>query len=102
MGFIPVKLPIGMTAFDTFAEDILKRYNLPDKNDYRNAIATMILHMGPQKNFQSPRYFAKAILKSMANQIAYEKIQQFKEAQKLEVVGGSESEGAPAEVVLSS
>lgn len=79
MGLFPTLLPHkGLLDFDTFCNDIFYTYDLPDNPSYRNAIATMIMHLGPTVAYKSKFYFAIAVKKAMANQIAYEKIQQLK------------------------
>lgn len=45
---------------------------------YRHAIATMIMHLGPTTSRKSNYYFASSIRKAMANQIAYQVIQDLK------------------------
>lgn len=42
----------------------------------------MIMHLGSQTTFKSKYFFAKSIRKAMANQVAYEKIQEIKEEEK--------------------
>lgn len=46
---------------------------------YRHAIASMILHLDTLITHKPKRFFAKAIRKSMANQVAFEKIQLLKD-----------------------
>lgn len=83
VGLIPAKLPTGMTEFSRFAHSICDTYGFPQDNDsYTGAIATMIMHLGPQVTHKAPRYFAKAIIKSQANQTAYAVLQAAKEAEK--------------------
>jgi hypothetical protein len=82
MGRLPNALPKGMWEFDNFAQQIFYTYDLPDLPSYRQAIATMIMHLPPQTDRVPLVYFAKSLRKSMANQIAYETIQQIKEAEK--------------------
>lgn len=43
----------------------------------------MIMHLGTQTTRKSKRYFAKGIQKAMANQVAYDKIQQIRDKEKL-------------------
>jgi hypothetical protein len=82
-GFIPQALPtLGLTEFDHYCEMIFEIYDLPDLPSYRQAIATMIMNLGPTKHMEAPFYFAKSVKKAMANQIAYEKIQQLRKAEK--------------------
>ena len=75
----PRPLPyIGMTDFDRYCDMIFNVYGLPDLPSYRQAIASMIMHLSPTTSYQAPFFFAKSVKKAMANQIAYEKIQQLK------------------------
>ena len=75
----PHPLPCnGMTELDDFSTDIFTTFDLPDLPSYRNAIASMIMHLGPTVAYKAPVYFAICVKKAMANQIAYEKIQSLK------------------------
>jgi hypothetical protein len=84
-GYWPTDLPVGMTDLENFASDIFETYDIPDKRSYRHAVATMIMHLGPQTNKVPKMYFVKSIRKAMANQIAFEKIQAIKEEEKAEM-----------------
>lgn len=77
--FFPVKLPTGLAEFNQFSSNIIEVYNLPNLPSYKHAIASMIMHLGPTTFHKSPRFFAISVKKSMANQTAYEMIQQIKE-----------------------
>jgi hypothetical protein len=81
-GFLPKALPKGSLEFDQFTASILETYSIPDLPSYRNAIATMIMHLGPTTSFKSPYYFAVSIKKAMSNQVAYQKIQEYKKLEK--------------------
>lgn len=83
---LPSKLPVGMNEFDQFCKSVFDTYDLPDAPSYRQAIASMIMHLGPTEARASKRYFAASIYKAMANQIAYENIQLIKkhEAEEME------------------
>jgi hypothetical protein len=80
----PSKLPVGMKDFNAFADSIFETYGLPKEPSYYHTIATMIMHLGPTTAYKSKRFFAFSIIKAMANQIAYGKIQELKEKQKAE------------------
>lgn len=80
MSFFPSRLPQGMDALDKFILSILDTYDLPNKPSYFNAVATMVLHLPPTQHRASKRYFAKSIMKAIANEIAYGKIQDIKAA----------------------
>lgn len=80
-GYFPSALPKGAKEFDVFIESILETYNLPDMPSYRHAVASMIMHLGPQTSTKSKIFFARSIRKAMSNQVAYEKIQELKDAE---------------------
>lgn len=80
--FFSAPLPRGTAEFETFSQSIIDIYNLPDLPSYRHAIASMIMHLPPTCHRASKRYFAKCVLKAMANEISYAKIQEYKEAMK--------------------
>lgn len=78
LGRFPTALPKGAEEFDEFAQSILSTYNIPDFPSYRRAIASMIMHLGPTMSHAPKSFFAKSIKKAMANEVAFNKIQQFK------------------------
>jgi len=80
-GYFPSRLPVGASDFHKFADSVFWTYNLPNLPSYRHAIASMIMHLGPQVESAPKRYFARTIKKAMANQVAYEVIQEIKEQQ---------------------
>ncbi len=82
MGFLPSRLPLGMTEFDDFCTSIFKTYSLPDLPSYRHAIASMVMHLGPTTANKPKWFFAKSVRKAMANQIAYENIQKLKKQEQ--------------------
>jgi hypothetical protein len=79
LSFFPTTLPTGMAEFTAFCDSIIWTYDLPDLVSYRHAIASMVMHLGPTTISKPKRYFAISVKKAMANQIAYENIQLFKE-----------------------
>lgn len=81
-GFFPHALPRGRNQFEAFCGNIFFAYDLPDFPSYRHSVATMIMHLDPTHHRKAPYFFAKSIKKAMANQVAYEMIQEIKEAEK--------------------
>lgn len=79
----PSKLPIGVIEWEKFCTSIFKAYDLPDLPSYRNAIATMIMHIPPTIFYKPKHFFGVAVKKAMSNQTAYEIIQQIREAETL-------------------
>lgn len=78
------ELPRGASDFNAFIESILYAYNLPNSRSYHFAIATMVMHMGPQETHKHKSFFAKALYKSMSNQVAFQIIQDAKDAERKE------------------
>ncbi len=88
---LPVGLPIGDLAFDDFCTELFQVYQIPDFPSYRNAIATMIMHLGPTKYYKSPFYFCLAVKKAQANQVAYEVTQRIREQEKEKLKSGEDT-----------
>lgn len=82
LGFLPSKLPVGLDQFESYCSSIFETYSLPDLPSYRNAIATMIMHLAPTSFYKPKFYFAKSVKKAMANQTAYEVIQRIRDEEK--------------------
>lgn len=79
----PIHLPYnGMTEFEEFYQLILSTYKLPDYPSYKQAIATMVMHLEPTESKKHISFFGRALKKSMANQVAYEVIDLIREADK--------------------
>lgn len=79
----PSKLPIGMMEFNIFYNSIIGLYSYPDDPSYKQAIATMIMHLGPTVKYKSKAFFSAALHKSMANQIAYGVIDEIRQSEKI-------------------
>lgn len=82
-GRFPSKLPTGMEEFDKWSTSIFYAYDLPDDPTYKNAVATMVLHLQPDTRTAAPKkLFAANIKRAQANQIAYIQTQLIREASK--------------------
>lgn len=79
--FFPSSLPVGMTEFYVWADSIIDAYGLPNNDSSQFALATMILHLDSTSDSKPKRYFGKAALKSMSNQIAAGVMQDLKQKQ---------------------
>lgn len=75
LGRLPTQLPIGVTSFEAFVNSIFETYDIPNLNSYKHAVATMIMHLGPDQDKKSKYHFARAIRKAQANEIAYQTMQ---------------------------
>ncbi len=78
----PMPLPVGMKELDKFSDDLIFAFGMPDYPSYRQMIATMIMHADQGTNKHRAYNMIKAMRKSMANQVAYEKIQIIQRAEK--------------------
>ncbi len=78
----PSPLPKGHAEFKAFLEDLYTTYDIPPEDAYKQAVATMIMHLGPTVHRKSRRFFYKSIRKAQANQVAYEMIKQAQEAKR--------------------
>lgn len=85
---MPSPLPRGMAEFDAWALSIIDTYDFPNNDSVRFALATMIIHAGPQDDARPKHLFAQAVRASMSKQIAGAQFQDIKqrqiEAQKAE------------------
>ena len=71
-GFIPGRLPVGVTEFDAWAQSILDTYPMPtsDLTSLKFTLASIIMHLGPQKAYVSKFYFYLTINAAAAKQVA--------------------------------
>lgn len=83
IGLFPHRLPIGKQDLQDFCTSLFAIYDIPDLPSYRNAIATMILHLPATVHKKAPHYFAKSVKKAQANQVAYEIIETLRKEEKL-------------------
>ncbi len=89
--FIPVKLPQTLDQMTEFIDDVLASNSIPDDPTYKHAIAAAVMHLGPLTTHKSKRFFAKSVMKQIANQVAFEKIQQIKEDEKAKAMAQQEA-----------
>ena len=83
-GLLPGRLPQGVTEFYAWADSISSTYALPtdNKDSLYFALATIIMHLGPQVAYKSKWHFVKAIKAGAAKQIAGGVFQEIKQKQK--------------------
>jgi hypothetical protein len=82
LAFIPTRLPMGMTEFDKWSDDILDLYDMPNNDSTKFAIATAIMHLGATDAFKAKEYFGRLLIKGAATQIAYAQMQDAKKRQE--------------------
>lgn len=80
--FLPTALPVGMTEFNSWLDDIISLSKVPDNDSTRFAAAVMIFNLKPDQDRKSKRYFIKALNKGAANECANAIAMGFKEKQK--------------------
>lgn len=82
--FIPTKIPVGISEFESWASSIITTYGFPDNDSVRWALAVKILHAGETEAIKPKRYFFLALHKAMANQVVSQVIQDLKTKQSNE------------------
>ena len=83
LSYLPSPLPVGMTAFNSFANDIIELSGkFADEDSLRFAIASMIMHAGESKGYLPKQYFVRRLRKVAANQVAGQVFTDIKEKQK--------------------
>lgn len=103
LGVFPKQLPTTAAQFNDYFSLLVDVYGVPCLPSYRQTFATMIMHLDQTKAHKSPRFFAKAIKKAQANQIAYEVIDELRKADaeaKKAAVQALTGEAAPAQAAL--
>lgn len=86
--YLPTPLPVGVTEMDAWMDDIIALAGpYADADSMKWAIATMVLHMGSNKDGSSrayvPKmYFVNGLRKSAANQVASAVFQSIKAKQQ--------------------
>lgn len=91
-GRLPEPIPHkGLHDLEHFSNKVLTIYNIPNLPSYHHALASMIMHLGATTTSAPKVFFAKSIKKAMANQVAFERIQQIKQLEKESAPNGSES-----------
>lgn len=71
LSFIPTKLPVGMTEFNTWANSIIDLSGeYADRDSMLFALSTMIMHADAKHGALPKRYFVSRLRKVAANQVA--------------------------------
>ena len=91
------KLPRTGQEFDDFSHDILMTYGLLENESHKHALAAMVLHLGPLEDKKPKAYFARSLFAAQSREVAYQKIQEIREAKKVEPDAPIPSESGSAE-----
>ena len=90
--FLPTALPREANELEALFDDVLFTYDIPNDPIYHHAMASLVMHLGPLTTRKSKRFFAHSVIKQIANQVAYDKIQEIKkEAMKREELAKQEA-----------
>ena len=99
--YFPSKLPVGVTEFNQFADDIIELSGkFADRDSMVFAISSILIHADASYGSLSKQYFVRRLVKSAANQIASQAFQDIKirqqealaAAQKLEAEATAKNE----------
>jgi len=78
----PSLLPQGVSDFDSWANDILDIYQMPNNDSTKFALAVMITHLPPTQAYKPKHYFGMTLLKGASTQIAFAVMDTVKNKQK--------------------
>lgn len=81
---IPRLLPDTPDKQSRFIGEILRIGEFPDNDSFRNSIVTQILHIPSDQGRASYAKFIQAIRRSIVNQLAFAKMNEYKEKAKNE------------------
>lgn len=79
--WFPTPLPDSVKTHEDWAGSILNIGGYPDNTSFRNAIATMLLHLNADTHFKSKQHFIRSIRRGIVNEIAWSLSATYKEAQ---------------------
>lgn len=79
----PTKLPVGLAEFNEWSDSIIELSGkFADEDSLKFAIASMVMHLGPQRSSVPKNYFVSSLRKTAANQVAGQVFLDIKEKQK--------------------
>lgn len=99
---LPTRLPIGMNEFETWSDDILETYEMPNNPSTKFALATAIMHAQNGRAYFPKAYFGGTLLKGAANQIAHAKMNILKEEQEAKAKAELEAQKQVEDTTQSS
>lgn len=85
--YIPTKLPVGMSEFETWSDSIIELAGeYADRDSMKYALATNVIHLPHTKARVAKAYFVDTLRKAAANQVASAVFQEikFKQAEAAE------------------
>lgn len=78
----PTKLPQGVSEFETWSDDILDIYQMPNNDSLKFALAVSILHLKSTDAYMPKSFFGKTLIKGAASQVAGSIMQECKARQE--------------------
>lgn len=82
LSLLPSLLPTTPEQLEKFSVDIIALGGWPDNESFRHAVASMIMHLGPETMFKSKFFFYVSLRKSISNQTAYAAMEALKQQRK--------------------
>ncbi len=95
---IPTTLPQGVTEFETWADDLIDTYDMPNNDSVRFALATSILHLKSTDAKVPKDYFGRLLIKGAASEIAGNRMQVYKQRQQDKIKAEQEAALATSSV----
>lgn len=83
--FVPTRLPQGLTEFNTWSDDILDIYGIPNNDSTKFTLAVMVLHLPPQQAYKAKEYFGRSLWKAAAAEVVANVIQTLKQKQQEQI-----------------
>lgn len=75
---VPTPLPIGVTEFEKWSDSIYDLAPYADRDSIKFTLATMIMHLGPQRSRVAKNHFVRSLRKTAANQVAHARMTEIK------------------------
>lgn len=93
LSYIPTPLPVGLSDFNKFVDDIIELSgNYADRDSMAFAIASMVMHLGAQKSSVPKDFFVRSLRKAAANQVAGQVFTDIKDRQNAAALARAEEE----------
>ncbi len=79
---VPTRLPTTPAAHVAWAESICALAGYPCNSSFQQALAIMLLHLGPTVAYKPKEFFIRSLHKAAVNQVASGVIEQIREEHK--------------------
>lgn len=97
--FLPSEIPTEKAGFEAWVTSTLDLFGLEDTTVYRNAIYSLIMHMGNTQTHHSKRKFALALKRAKLQETTYAALETLRAKIKLEEASTKEKEAAALTLV---